>query len=302
MANKKTGHVALPFLMTIFIGLIIIGGIAYGIYRYFGFGKVEKPPEPVPRTSGQITAEDNHTMLLILDVPEKHSPPTFMLMRSIPLKKQLVFIGIPSNSIALVDGQQLSIIENYQNGGAASAEEFVEKVFDIEVDRYMKFDSAAFQKVCDIFGGVTYPVNADIAGFKNDGSQQYLNSDQIETFVNYLMFDGGESERAFTSAAVLSAMVNQSDGKRIADSFDNNFSIVINMVDSDVTAADYKNRKNGIKNMFEYGSAIAVPLSLDGTPAGEDFIPSSTFIDSLKESYFKVNKDAKAKKDDKEKK
>ena len=74
------------------------------------------------------------------------------------------------------------------------------------------------------------------------------------------------------------------------------------MVDSDVTAADYKNRKNGIKNMFEYGSAIAVPLSLDGTPAGEDFIPSSTFIDSLKESYFKVNKDAKAKKDDKEKK
>ena len=299
MANKKTGHVALPFLATIFIGLIIIGGFAYGLYRYFGFGKVEQPPEPVPRTSGQITAEDNHTMLLVLDVPEKHSPPTFMLMRSLPLKKQLIFVGIPSNSIALVDGEQLSIIDNYNNGGAASASEFVEKVFDIKVDKYMKFDSAAFQKVCDIFGGVTYPVNADIAGFKNDGSQQYLNSDQIETFVNYLMFDGGEYERAFTSAAVLSSMVNQSDGKRIADSFDNNFSIVINMVDSNVTSADYKARKNGIKNMFEYGSAIAVPLSLDGTAAGDDFIPSSTFIDNIKETYFKDSKDKKA---DKEKK
>ena len=145
-------------------------------------------------------------------------------------------------------------------------------------------------------------MNADIAGFKDDGSQQYLNSDQIETFVNYLMFDGGEYERAFTSAAVISAMVNQSDGKRIADSFDNNFSIVINMVESDVTASDYKNRKNGIRNMFEYGSAIAVPLSLDGTPAGDDFIPSSSFIESLKESYFKENTDKKNNKDNKEKK
>ena len=302
MANKKTGHVALPFLATIFIGLIIVGGIAYGIYRYFGFGKVEQPPEPVPHTRGQITAEDNHTMLLILDVPEKHSPPTFMLMRSLPLKKRLIFVGIPSNSIALVDGQQLSILDNYKHGGPASAEEFVEKVFDIEVDRYMKFDSAAFQKVCDIFGGVTYSVNADIAGFKNDGSQQYLNSDQIETFVNYLMFKGGESERAVTASAVISAMVNQADGKRIADSFDNNFSRVINMVESDVTAADYKERKNGIRNMFEYGTAIAVPLSLDGTAAGDDFIPSSSFIENVKENYFKDSKDSNSKKADKEKK
>ncbi|MBP5378954.1 MAG: LCP family protein [Ruminococcus sp.] len=301
MAKKKTGHVALPFLMTIFIGLIIIGGIAYGIYRYFGFGKVEKPPEPVPRTSGQITAEDNHTMLLILDVPEKNGPPTFMLMRSTPLKKRLVFVGIPSNSIALVDGQQLSILDNYQSGGSASAKDFVEKVFDIKVDRYMKFDSAAFRKVCDIFGGVTYSVNADIAGFKNDGSEQYLNSDQIETFVNYRLFKGGESERAVTASAVLSSMINQADGKRIADSFDNNFSIVINMVESDVNAADYKNRKNAIKNMFEYGSAIAVPLALDGTAAGEDFIPSSSFIENIKETYFKEEKDNKAKKETKEK-
>ena len=302
MANRKTGSIAVPFLATIFIGLIIVGGIAAGLYKYLGFGKQEKPAEPIPRTSGMVTDADNHTVLLVLDVPERKAPPTFILMRSRPIKKELVFIGIPSNSIALVDGGQESILGSYQSGGAAASAEFVEKVFGVEVDRYMKFDSASFRKISDIFGGVTYAVNADIAGFKNDGSQQYLNSDQIETFVNYLMFDGGESERAFTAAAVLSAMVNQSDGKRIADSFDNNFSIVINMVDSDVTSADYKNRKNGIKNMFEYGSAIAVPLSLDGTPAGEDFIPSSTFIDSLKESYFKVNKDAKVKKDDKEKK
>ena len=38
--------------------------------------------------------------------------------------------------------------------------------------------------------------------------------------------------------------------------------------------------------MFENGSSIASTLSLDGTPAGEDFIPSSGFIANIKDKYF----------------
>lgn len=287
MAKKKSGHIAVPFLVTIFVGLIIIGGFAAGLYFYFGFGRVEAPPEPTPRTSNQITYEDNHTILFVLDEQGMDSSCTFLLMRSIPVKKQIVFIGIPSNSIALVDGEQHGIKNSFERGGAASAAKFVEDVFDIEVDRYMKFDSASFRRICDIFGGVTYPVNADIVGFKNDGSQQYLNSDQMETFVTYSMFSDGEIERAFIGASVIAAMVNQADGKRIADSFDSNFNTIINMVDSDVTAVDYKNHKTAIKNMFENGSSIAITLSLDGAPAGDDFIPSDSFISSVRDQYFK---------------
>ncbi|WP_297961062.1 LCP family protein [uncultured Ruminococcus sp.] len=287
MANRKSGSIAVPFLATIFIGLIVIGGIAAGLYKYLGFGKQEKPSEPIPRTSGMVTDADNHTVLLVLDVPEKNAPPTFVLMRSRPVKKELVFIGIPSNSIALVGDTQESIMNSYQSSGPAGAADFVEKVFDVEVDRYMKFDSAAFKKISDIFGGVTYAVNADIAGFKNDGSQQYLNSDQVEMFVTYMMFQGGEYERTLIATDVLKSMVNQADGKRIADSFDNNFNTIINMVESDVKSADYKEHKTAIKNMFENGSSIAVALSVDGTNAGDDFIPSSGFIANIKDQYFK---------------
>ena len=286
MARKKSGHIAVPFLITIFIGLIVVGGLAFGVYRYFGFGKEADPPEPTPRISKQVTYEDNHTVLLVLEEPEQKCAETFVLMRSIPVKKQILFIGIPTNTIALVNGEQQSIQGAYDRGGAASAAEFTQQFMGVTVDRYMKFDSDAFRKVCDIFGGVTYAVNADIAGFKNDGSQQYMKSDQIETFVTYSMFRDGESERAFTAASVLSAMINQTDGKRIADSFDSNFNVIINMVDSNVTAVDYKKRKMAIKNMFENGTTIAVTLSLDGSPAGSDFIPSENFINTLREDYF----------------
>lgn len=285
MAKRKSGHIAVPFLITIFIGLIIVGGCAYGVYRYFGLGDKEEITEPIPRSIDEVTSEDNHTMLLVLDVPEKRCPPTFVLMHSMPLKKEIVFIGIPSNTIALVDDKQMSIGGCYESGGPASAEEFVTKVFGIEIDKYMKFNADAAKKIYDIFGDVTYPVNADIAGFQNDGSSQLLNSDQALTFVTYTMFKDGESERAFTAATFLSSMVNQTDGKYLADNMDNNFGIIINMIESDVTSADYKDHKAALKHMFENGKSISSAVSLDGTISGDDFIPSEKFIGDLKEKF-----------------
>ena len=101
------------------------------------------------------------------------------------------------------------------------------------------------------------------------------------------MFEGGEYERSLISADVLKSMVNQADGKRIADSFDSNFNTIINMVESDIKASDYKEHKTAIKNMFENGTSIAVAISVDGTNAGEDFIPSKGFIENVKDQYFK---------------
>ena len=153
MAKKKSGSIAVPFLVTIFISLIVVGGTALWFYKYFGFGSTETPPEPTPRTGQTISVEDNHTILLILDEPEQRCSSTFVLMRSLPVKKELIFIGLPTNMISLVDGKQERLKECYDRGGASSAVEFVQKAFEISIDRYMKFDSASLQKVCDYFGG-----------------------------------------------------------------------------------------------------------------------------------------------------
>lgn len=293
MAKKKTGSIAVPFLVTVFIGLIVVGGAAFGLYRYFGFGNTDAPPEPTPRTGQTISVEDNHTILLILDEPEERCSSTFVLMRSRPLKKALTFIGLPSNMISLVDGEQQCLRDCYDRGGATAAQDFVSKSFGITIDRYMKFDGTAFRKVCDIFGGVSYEVNVEIAGFKNDGSKQYMNSRQIETFVTYSLFRGGERERAFQTAALLAAMVNQADGPRIADGFDGSFNTIINLLsDTTVTSVDYKNHKTAIKHIFQNGSSIAVSLELNGTDADKDFLPSEKAIKEVKEYYFSDDKTA----------
>lgn len=287
MAKKKSGHIAVPFLLTIFFGLLIVGGGAYGIYRYFGFGQSAPLDEPTPRAAATVTAEDNHTILLILDEPEQKCTSTFVLMRSKPLEKRVIFFGIPTNTISIIDGQQEHIKNSYDRGGAQAAVNFVNQVFGITVDRYIKFTPEAFRKTCDVLGGVTYYVEPDIAGFKKSGGEEYLNSNQVETLITYPMFNGREVQRAYTASSVLSAMLNQTDGKRVADNFKASFDSIINMVTTDITAVDYKNRQYAIRNMLENGTSIANFIVIDGETSNDDFIPSENFIEDMRNAYFK---------------
>lgn len=291
MANKKNGRIAIPFLLTFFIVLVIIGGATLLIYKSvnerLGFGEKELS-EPEPRSIATATYDDSHTILFILDVPEEKCSTTFVMMRSVPKDKKILFVGIPTNTIDVYNGVQLSMQEAYNRGGTIEAVGFAEQVFNVEIDRYMKFDSEAFIKLCDIMGGVSYTTGVNIAGFRPADEEQLLVGKQVQTYITYSMFSGGEVQRAYTASAVLSSMVNQVDGQRIADDFDRNFNTIINMVDTDITAVDYKNHKAVIKKMFERGSSIARFRVMEGTESEGEFVPDKSFNDSMKEEYFKT--------------
>ncbi len=286
--RKKTGSIALPYLVTIFIGILLIGGGTFLFMNHLGLlGGEKELPEPTPRQITTTTYADNHTILFILDEPNAdQASATFLLMRSIPKEKKLVFVGIPSNTIALVGDTQQSIKTAYANGGASAAVEFTDYVFGIKTDRYMKLDSAALVKLCDILGGVTYPVSEDVAGFNGDGSDQYLNSSQIERLITYSMFAGGEEERAYITSSLVSAMMNQADGKRLADNFDNSFNSIVNLADTNITAVDYKKHKVAIKSMLEYGRTIGSFYIMEGEAAYDDYIASETFLNDFRERFF----------------
>lgn len=289
MAKKKSGSIAVPFLATIFIGLLILGGAAFFIYQRY-LKKDDTPPVPKARDVKVVSYEDNHTVLLILEEPEQKCSETFVLMRSIPKDRRILFLGLPSNTIAVVDDQQQSLKGAFERGGGASAASFISSVMDIDVDKYMVFDSEAFKTTCDKLGCASYPVDVEISGMKSDGSLQSLTSEQMETFITYSLFSGGEAERAFRAAHMLSYMVNGSDGMYISDSADSIFNEVINMVDSNITSVDYKNYKEAIKLLFsqkkQYGDNIAVAIQLDGTTSDSDFMPSTNLIEQVVKQYF----------------
>ena len=67
MSKQSSGHVAVPYLVSLFSGLILIGGAAVYIYNYLGLGDKDEISEPVARTAATAAYADSHTMLMILD-------------------------------------------------------------------------------------------------------------------------------------------------------------------------------------------------------------------------------------------
>lgn len=285
--KKKSGSIAVPYLLTVFIGILIIGGGTYFFLRYLGIlgGSHELPPPP-QRDIVTSSYADNHTILFILDEPEKKCNTTFMLLRSIPKDKKLVFVGVPTNMIAIVNDKQQSLQNVYDTGGAAAAVEFTQSVFDVPVDRYMRLDHDTLIKICDILGGVNYPISEEIAGFNGDGSEKYLNSEQIETLITYSFFNDGEMERAYIVGSVFSSMVNQTSGTRISDNLDSTFNTIVNMCDTNITAVDYKKHKVAIKNMLENGQTIGSFMIINGNMSYDDFIPDESFFTEFKTKYY----------------
>lgn len=288
MSKKKNGRIAVPYLLTIFIGLILVGGAAIFIYSYFELGKEDGLKEPIARASLSATYEDSHTILYILDMPEEEkSSSTFIMMRSVPKEKKLLFVGVPSNSIAVIDDKQTSLKQTYERGGADAAVTFTEQVFGVDIDRYMIFNEEAFLKLCDIAGGVSYAINEDIPGIEQTYNEQYLSGNKILKVITYPLFSGGEEQRAYTASSLISAMINQADGKRLSDNLDSSFNSIVNLTNTNITAVDYKNKKKGIKYMLENGSVIARFRLVNGTSSSGSFIIDKSFGEEMIKEYFK---------------
>lgn len=340
MKRKKSGSVAIPFLLTFLISLIIIGGIAMVIYE-----KIDRNDSSLltmTNEAGTLTAEDNHTVLLILDlsdsldvsddsysedsssddeyydeyadesssedsetydwetdgtVPDTVSPQpyTFIVMRSQPVDKKITFMGIQSNMLVGRDNKPVEDV--YLSGGDSEVKSTLEYTLGIQIDRYMRFNSESFKKICNILGGANFAVPKGISGLPQSDGEQYLSPEQMSKIISYGGYSGGETQRISTVSSLITAMVNQTSGSRISDNLDNVFETIINMVKTDISAVDYNDKKYSIKFMLKYSdpddsetrSTRAQFVTPYGTENKSGFIVDNYFTEDIMEYFDEYN-------------
>lgn len=264
--KKNTGSIAIPFLITLLVSLLIIGGIIFFLFGGFSSGGDSlKPLEPEITL---ISEEDQFNLFCVLDTEESDKPVCYMVFRFNPVAKRNTCIALPANLAVSNNGATTKLDNVYHMSGVAAARDAAGAALNMTLDRYMVFDSAAFQKLCSILGGVECVVDEKIVGLQESVKMQYLGGSQIELYLTYPDFTGGEAQRMVVIDSTIAEMLNQTDGSRVSETLDRSFSTIINLVkDSDVTAQDYKNRKHAMKYMLEYapGSTGYYYLSLQQT-------------------------------------
>lgn len=340
MKTKKTGSVAIPFLITFLISLVLIGGAAMFIYDKID--NDESSLESMVNEVGTLSEEDNHTILFVLDMgdtvttdsddyydeeyyeeedsyEEDYSedeetyeweedgeseeektyikqPYTFMIMRSEPVNKKMLFMGIPSNMLLGEGNKQAQDI--YVDNGTATLANSIEYSLGIAVDRHMTLNTESFQKLCNILGGVTFAVPKDVETLDQADGEQYLSAEQVCEIVSCGSYAGGELQRISTVSSLMTAMLNQTSGERIAGNLDNIFNTMINMTKSDISAIDYNEKKYAIKFMLKYSdpadsesrSTRAQFITPYGKPDGSAFVADKYFADDIK-IYFDTPKE-----------
>ena len=328
MKKKKTGSIAIPFLITLLISLVIIGGAAMIIYD-----KIDNDDSSLismVNEVGTLSESDNHTIMFILDMSDSidsdsesyedtededdyydeydedddenedeetdensskeysYQPYTFMIMRSEPVDKKLTFMGIPSNMLIGENNKMAQDI--YIDNGSSALVSNVEYTLGINIDRYMTFDTESFKKVCNILGGVTFAVPKGVKDVSSSEAEQYLSAEQIESIISCGSYSGGELQRISTVSSLITAMMNQTNGERIAGNLDNSFNSIINMTKSNISAIDFNEKKYAIKFMLKYSdpddsesrSTRAQFITPYGSTEGGKFVADKYFADDIK--------------------
>lgn len=248
--KQKIGSTAIPFLLTVLISLIIIGGAALFIFNKLDKDKNSSEPDSIDKIEYYTpTAEDSSNLLLILDTKDGASPITFMVLRIDPEMKRYVCIPIASTSVIDYGGEIMSLTEHYKNGGVIGTKNSLESLLGITIDRYIKMDGGGFQKFCDILGGVQIYVPSDIKDMES--GEQYLAAAQIQKLVTYREYKNGEQQRMIMVGTIVSSMLNQANGERIAAGLDNSFTTIINMVESDISLIDYSEKSEALKYLLK---------------------------------------------------
>ncbi len=250
MAKKaqKGGKIAIPFLITTLVSLIIIG-----IPALYYYDKITTRNEEIKNSNNTNEyvpeASDSGNMLFVLDFKDDNLVNTYFVLRSEPLSREFTLVPFLNSTEVTLDGKTQSLNDFYVGQGITSAEKAIESTFDITIDKYVKLDDISFQKLCDIFGGASYNVPSGLKGF--NAGEQYLSSEQIQNIITHYAF-ADEEQRVYYAGGILTAMINQTLGERIAGSLDANFNSFMNVVqETDITSIDYNSAKNKIIYMFE---------------------------------------------------
>ena len=84
-----------------------------------------------------------------------------------------------------------------------------------------------------------------------ESGEQYLAATQIQKLVTYREYKNGEQQRMIMVGTIVSSMLNQANGERIAAGLDNSFTTIINMVESDISLIDYSDKSKALKYLLK---------------------------------------------------
>ena len=260
---KKRSHVGTVYFVTIFITILLVGGLAYFIMYNVIINKDDPADSKIDSgtESGSFvpTEEHNQTILLILDGGSAGTDRLFVLARFLPTDSKLILVPLPNETIAQVGTTRNTLYEYFRTGGSAQAVQAVQSATGITVDRYMRLTKDNCAILLNMFGNLDYVVPYDLI-YENKATGeatiikqglQTLEGNAIRKIVTYPLYENGEEYRMKIAGSLLTELINNAMTEGFKDNLDDNFNTVVNTIDTNFTRFDYDLRREAIRYVIE---------------------------------------------------
>lgn len=265
--KKKSGSIAIPFLITMLVTMLLVGGAA--LWFYLDHTKEDTVLKQLNPNGTLITEADKKTILCVLDTSDDGAEPMYALIRFNPIQKKTVCVAIPNNALLDVNGKSVTADIAYANGGVSALKKAVASELEITIDYYLMFESTGFERFYEILGGAEVTVPTEIEGLPAPNTLQYLNGAQFFDLMTY-DYHGDEMQRSIINSFLMAQLLNQAENSRILETMDSTVVTMLELSTTDISALEYQKHEHAVKFVLQFApiSAVSIVPSMDQMSEG----------------------------------
>ena len=249
----------------------------------------ERREEPAWRPQ----AEDSLTLAVV--GTQGGEPADVLLIRFNPQYGQVPLCLLPPGTLVEPEeGGSATLAQVYRAGGGAAVKGALSRRLGVEVDRYAVLSRDLFLRLAEKTGSVEFELPYEIA-YQRDGFSvsipagvRRLDGRDIADVLGYPHFPDAE-ERSKVLGDLIAAIINQNLDVASDARSSTVFKLAVNLLDTDVNAADYEQRRQAADFLSQVDAQVAGNRPAAGAPLGEDaFQLSENCVDLLRE-YFQAS-------------
>jgi anionic cell wall polymer biosynthesis LytR-Cps2A-Psr (LCP) family protein len=284
------------FVLSFLLSFVLLSVLLYGLMRVArpGAGRaLAREPGAVPATAYLPTREDALSVLFV-GLDPAGGADTFLLARFNPAGGSVPIAALPRETAILNHGKTETIAEVYRYGGADYLRARMTESLGVTIDRYVRMDGGAFVAAADAVGAVEFELPAALTTGAEGGmpvtlsaGMQLLDGAAAARIIQFSGYEGGEPARCAMVAELAAEAVNQRMDIVLSALMDNVFRTIVNLVDTDISYADYDDRKQAAAFLAKLGQEPAKPLPLVGGYNEDETIYtlSDTFVAELRQEF-----------------
>ena len=285
--KRSQAPVALVYVVTVLIFTALLSMFSIYLLKMYHIIGDDKEEEPVVSVQ---TFND-----LFARVNSKGALADAVLIRIDPSNNSVLIVPIPAMTVSSTDNS--TIREAYAHAGMAGVKTAVESTLGLKVDNYATLSNEAFERICNIYGGMTY-MSAEELYFlsetndENDisiakGELATLSGRQMRLLTQYPVFSNGKQGNNQFLGEAMEALVNNMflQYETTQDNLDNLYQIITTNSDTDMNTDDFKLQKSYLKDMLTGGITPVDLMVPDGTWSEKEdsFVITEDFVQRLKE-------------------